>query len=219
MMSTVFLLGIYFVSVATVYGLARYKRRALGRLPPIVIVGLFSFVPGLALGRALILRTDLWDLLSRAPTWLSAGLSVLIIVGTIPARRGIRKNVLDRAADNARHFQDKLPERLLAIEAAENRGETTIEKASKRKTQILREADRKVAIDGVGRFLYVLLKLHLVRVSLQVLGVVAIALWEYGSPFSHAILEGSTMFAVDGVFVSGPYMIVLYSLTFFGRSG
>jgi flagellar biosynthesis component FlhA len=173
MIYTLTLLGIYILSVLVIYGVSRFRPHTLWRLHPILIVALFSFVPAVALGREMLLRTELWEMVSAVPSWLSIGLSALFVVGIIPVRRWIRKDVLDRTAEAARQFLNGLPERMMSIEAAESREEISAEEAAEQKTHVQRAADRVAAIHGVGRFLYWLLKLHFVRIAVQIgVGVV-----------------------------------------------
>ncbi|MEX2443146.1 MAG: FHIPEP family type III secretion protein [Alkalispirochaeta sp.] len=216
MIYTLTLLGIYILSVLVIYGVSRFRPHTLWRLHPILIVALFSFVPAVALGREMLLRTELWKMVSVVPSWLSIGLSALFVVGIIPVRSWIRKEVLERTAEGARQFLDSLPERMMSIEAAESREEISAEEAAEQKTHVQRAADRVAAIHGVGRLLYLLLKLHLVGTGIQAAGGVAIALREYGIPVGQAVLENSTTIAVGAVAIIGPLLVLLCVIRTFG---
>jgi len=212
MIYTLTLLGIYILSVLVIYGVSRFRPHTLWRLHPIPIVALFSFVPAVALGREILLRMELWEVVSTVPIWLSAGLTVLLVVGIIPARRWIRKDVLDRTKDSARQFLDSLPERMMSVEAAECRREISMEEATERKTQVQRAADRVATIHGVGRFLNLLLKLHLVRMGLQILGAIAIDAWSEGAAGWQTLNACSTVVIIDGALILGPFLLLMGSL-------
>ena len=209
MIYTLTLLGIYILSVLVIYGVSRFRPHTLWRLHPILIVALFSFVPAVALGRGMLLRTELWEMVSAVPSWLSIGLSALFVVGIIPVRRWIRKDVLDRTAEAARQFLNGLPERMMSIEAAESRREISVEEAAARKTQVQRDVDWVSAIDAVGRFLYLLLKLHLVRIGFQILGGVAVAIWDNNIPVGQATLTYASLIGIDGSIILGPILVLL----------
>tara|TARA_B100000614_G_scaffold188044_1_gene169026 strand:+ start:403 stop:1077 length:675 start_codon:yes stop_codon:yes gene_type:complete len=203
------LTGIYILSVLVIYGIARRRPGTLWHLHPILIVALFSFVPAIALGREMFLRTELWDVVSAVPTWFSAGLSVMFVVGIIPVRKWIRKNVLDRTSEASRQFLNGLPERMMAIDAAESRGEISMEEAAARKMQVQRAADRAAAIDGVGRFLYLLLKLHILWVGLQIAGAAFVDLWLKGLPVDRHLFHQATLVAVEGIMVFIPILLLI----------
>lgn len=113
-------------------------------------------MPALALGREMLLGTRLSETFTAIPDWVLLGLSGLFVVGVLPVRNWTRRDVLERSANAARRFLDKLPERVMSTEAAESRGDISLEEATERKIRIQRDADRLAAVDGVGRFLYLL---------------------------------------------------------------
>ena len=153
-------------------------------------------------------------MVSAVPTWLSVGLSVLFVVGIIPVRRWIRNDVLDRTAKASRKLLDSLPERMMWIEAAESRREISMEESTKRQTQVQRAADRVAAIDGVGRFLYLLLKLHLVRVGLQIAGTVMLGIIDHAAPVENILRSALGLVSVDALVIVVPYLILVGRLRF-----
>lgn len=213
MIYTPTLLGIYILSVLVIYGISRFMPHTLWRLHPILIVALFSFVPAVALGREMLLRTELWELVSAVPTWLSAGLSVLFVVGIIPVRTWIRKEVLDRTAEASRQSLNGLPERMMVIDAAENRREISMVESTRRKTQVQRDVDRVAAIDGVGRFLYLLLKLHLVLVGLQIVGATVGIFWSESIEVQYGLPPLVLRTGIDAGFVLVPFVILIGTST------
>lgn len=161
-------------------------------------------MPAIALGREMLLGTELWELVSAVPTWLSAGLSVRFVVGIIPVRKSIRKNVLDRTAEASRQFLNALPERMMSIDAAESRGEISMGEFAERKMQVQRDVDRAAAIHGVGRFLYLLLKLHLVTVGLQIAGTVMLGVIDHAAPIENISRLALGLVSVDAIVIVVP---------------
>lgn len=208
MIYAITLLGIYILSVLVIYFIARFRPHVLWRLHSVLFVALFSFVPAIALGREMLLRTELRELVSMAPTWLSTGFAVLFVVGIIPLQRWIRTDVLDRTAGAARNSLDKLPEQMMTIEAAECRREISMEEATERKAQVQRGADRMAAIDGVGRVLYWLLKLHLVRLGIQFVGSVTTAIWLTTYSLQEATTTNLSLVAADAFMIIAPCLLL-----------
>lgn len=160
----------------------------------------------------MLLRTELWDVVSTVPMWFSVGVSVLFVVGIIPVRKWIRKDVLEWTAEASRQFLNGLPERMMAIDAAASRREISMEESTERKTQVQRAADRVATTDGVGRFLYLLLKLHLVRVGLQIAGGTFVGLWLRRLPLDLHLFHQATLVAVEGIMVFIPVLLLMYTI-------
>lgn len=208
MIHTIVLLGIYFLSVTTIICIAQVRPRLLWRLHPIPVVALFSFVPAIALGLEISLRTELWNLLSAVPVWFSTGLSVLFVVAVFPVRKWIQESVIERTAEAAREFLDQLPQRMMSIEAAESRSEISVEEATERKMQIHRDVDRMSAIDGTGRLLYLVLKLHLLRIGLQIVGGKIVGAWSTSFEAQSGLAEVIRLTGIDAVLLLLPIMIL-----------
>lgn len=208
MMYTLILVVTHILSVVIICGIVRFRPSAMWRLYPIVAVGLFSFVPALALGREMFLGTDVSNLLSAVPIWMPATIAVLFTSGIIPLRRWIRQDVLDRTAEFARRFLDELPGKVMAIEAAESRGDITIEDTSARRAQIQRDVDRIGAIDGCSRFLHVLLKIQMLRLVLQVVGGVVLGIWSKGLGVRESVVITGAAVGIDVLFIFLPYLLL-----------
>lgn len=100
----------------------------------------------------------------------------------------------------------------MSIDAAVSRREISMEQSTERKTHVQRDVDRVAAIDGVERFLYSLLKLHLLRIGLQILGAIAIDAWSEGAVGWQAFNACSTMVIIDGTLILGPFLLLVGSL-------
>jgi flagellar biosynthesis component FlhA len=112
---------------------------------------------------------------------------------------------------------DELPSKIMAIEAKVSEGSMKHAAADRCKFKIQRLLDLLAAIDGTGRLLYLLLKIHLLRLGLQILGSVAIYFWS-NSALSWRILSiCSSMIIVDGVLIFAPYMLLIVAIALLNR--
>lgn len=211
------LLGIYLLSVGMLLIIARRHPDRLRKLNSFVWVGIYSFVPAIALGREILLSTGPSTLIATVPTWLSGGIAALTVMAILPVRTWIRRRNLERTGNAARQCMVHLPERMMEIEAETSRGAISVDDGNRRKQMIQREMDRAAAVDGVGRFLYLLLKIHLLRLGLQVLGAVAIDAWSEAGIGWHALDACSAMIIIDGACILEPFLLLMTSLTVLGR--
>ncbi len=78
--------------------------------------------------------------------------------------------------------------------------------------QIQRECDRISAIDGIGRFLYLLLKIHLVRLGLQIVGAITIEALLTGVYGWYLLSIGSSLIIVDVALIIGPYLLLICAI-------
>ena len=218
MMCSLILLGIYALSVFSLAVTVRLNPDRLRRLHPFLWISVFSFVPAVALGREILLRSGLSPIIARVPAGPTAGVAALFIIAIIPVRRWVRKNILERTADAARQSLNELPRRVISIEAAENRRDISMEEATERKARIRRDLDRIAAIDALGRLFYLLLKIHILRMSLQAAGIVAISHWRYGSPPGVTLLSVLRWVGVDGMLIFVPFMVIIWSLYYLSYS-
>lgn len=100
----------------------------------------------------------------------------------------------------------------MAIEAEISRGTISVDDGNRRKQAIQREIDRVAAVDGVGRFLYLLFKIHLFGLGLQVLGAVAIDVWSGARVGWNTLNACSVMIIIDGACILGPYLLSMTAL-------
>ncbi|MDA3949476.1 MAG: hypothetical protein PF508_09625 [Spirochaeta sp.] len=189
--------------------IARRHPNRLRKLNSFVWIGIYSLVPAIALGRQILLSTGPSMLTTMVPTWLSGGIAAFTVMAILPVRTWIRRRILERTAQGARQFLDSLPVRMMEIEAEISRGAISFVDGNRRKRLIQREMDRVAAVDGVGRFLYLLFKIHLFRQGLQVLGVVAIDAWSEAGVGWHTLDTGSTMVIIEGACILGPYLLLM----------
>lgn len=91
------------------------------------------------------------------------------------------------------------------------------DEADRCKFQLQRQMDRLAARDVTGRFLYLLFKIHLLRLGLQIIGSVAIY-FESDGVLSWRILSVcSSIIIVDLVLVFGPYMLLIAAAALLNR--
>jgi hypothetical protein len=211
MISTTILLGIYILSVLMLFGKALLKPINQYRLHPTILVGLYSFVPALSLGRQM-LTTEFQAIITPVPVWFTGDLASLTLILIIPCRKWIRKNALERPTQSARQGLDQLPGRIMAIEAKASEGSMEHDEADRCKFGIQRQLDRSTAIDGPGRFLYLMIKIHLFRLGLQILRSVVIYFETVGALSWHTLSICSSMIIVDVALILGPYMLLMTSI-------
>lgn len=206
------LLGIYLLSVAALAVIARFRPDRLHRLHAFLWVGVFSFVPAIALAREILLSANSSTFITMVPTWMTGGTAALAVIAAISIRKWIQSRILDRTAQAARQFLDELPKRVMRIEADVTRGVTALDDADRRKLRLQREMDRVAAIDGVARFLYLLLKIHFVRLGLQGLGAVAVDAWSEAGIGWYTLDVCSTMVIIEGACILGPHLLLMTAL-------
>ena len=206
------------LSVVSLAVTVRLNPERLQRLHPFLWISVFSFVPAVALGREFLLRSGLSTIIARVPAGPTAGIAALFIIAIIPVRRWARKNILERTADAARQSLNELPRRVIAIEAAENRRDISMKEATERKAQIQRDLDRIAVMDALGRLFYLLLKVHILRISVQAAGIVAISHWRYAAPFEATLMLVLRWVGVDGMLIFVPFMVIIWSLYYLSYS-
>ena len=216
MITTTILLGIYILSVLTLFGIALLKPINLYRLTPIILVGLYSFVPALSLGHQM-LTTKFQAIITPMQVWVTGGLASLVLILIIPCWKWIRKNALECPIQSARRGLDELPSQIMAIEAKVNGGSMEHDEANRSKFEIKRQLDRLAAIDSTGRFLYLMVKIHLFRIGLQFLGSVVIYFETVGALSWRILSICSSMIIVDVALILGPYMLLMVSIAFLDR--
>lgn len=216
MISTTILLGIYILSVLMLFGIVLLKPINQYRLHPTILVGLYSFVPALSLGGQM-LTTKFQAIITPMPVWFTGALASLVLILIIPCRKWIRKNALERPMQSTRLGLDKLPGRIMAIEAKVSVGSMQPDEADRCKFKIQRQLDRLAAIDGTSRFLYLMIKIHLFRLGLQILGSVVIYFETVGALSWRILSICSSMIIVDVALILGPYMLLMVSIAFLDR--
>jgi type III secretion protein V len=195
--------------VVVLFVTARYRPDRLHRAHPILVVSLYSLVPALALGRQMLLRTEYWTTVAPMPVWLSGGVAALVVIAIFLARPWVRRTALERPMHAAYEGLDDYPRRAMAIDAEVNRGSIEPVEAARRKSELQRRTDRLAAIEGSGRLLFTLLKIHLVRLGLQVAGAVAIGVWSEALSSPGILAVSSLLILVDGVLILGPYLLLI----------
>jgi hypothetical protein len=216
MIYTTIFLGIYILSVIVLVITARLQPNNIYRLHPIILVGLYSFVPALSLGHQM-LTTNFLTIITPMPVWFTGGLAGLVVIFAIPCRKWIRRNALDRPMQTARQSMDKLPGHMTALEAKVSDGSMKPDEADHCKFQLQRQMDRLAAIDGTGRFLYLLFKIHLLRLGLQIIGSVAIYFDSDGVLNWRLLSVCSSTFIVDVALIFVPYMLLIVAVTLLNR--
>jgi flagellar biosynthesis component FlhA len=124
---------------------------------------------------------------------------------------------LELSSKAAREHLERLPEKMMAIEAQLSHGKLDQGEADQAKARIHRQADRLAANDGLGRFLYALLKLHLLRLSLQTAGTITINAWPDGLSLWRMLTIASSLLIADGLFIVLPYLLLLSVIPLLGR--
>jgi len=211
MIHTMLLLILYILSVTVLLITARLKPESLYRLHPILLLGLYSFIPAINLGLHM-LRSKFWMVFEAMPLYffiLLIGLAGLILIMIIPARQLIHQNTLDLSSKAAREYLEILPKKMMAIEAQLSLGQLDQGRADQAKAQIQRQVDRLAANDGLGRLLYVLLKLHLLRLTLQIAGAIAINLWSADTSLLQTLTMTSSILITDSLLIFLPYLLLL----------
>jgi len=70
------------------------------------------------------------------------------------------------------------------------------------------------AIDCVGRFIYLLLKLHLVRIGLQIVGIVILSLMDRVAAIKNNLPSALGLVSVDALVTVLPYLMLIWGLQF-----
>lgn len=100
----------------------------------------------------------------------------------------------------------------MSIEAAESRGDLSVEEATERKARVQLDADRIATDDGVGRLLYWMLKRHMVRIGVQVAIDSTIPLMSSGVWYENVFLSTLRWTGADGTLVFVPYLVLILSV-------
>lgn len=211
MIYTTILLGLYILPVLVLFATACLRPHRLYRLHPLLLAGLYSFVPALALGIQM-LRVEFRAIITPMPLFFSGpliGLAGFALITIVPARKWIRRSILELSMKTARGFLERLPGKMMEIETQLSLGKLDLNEADRLKALIQRQVDRLAANDGLGRLLYYLLKLHLLRLTLQVAGALAISAWSNGISIWRMLTIASSLIIVDGALILVPYLLLL----------
>lgn len=114
-----------------------------------------------------------------------------------------------RVAEVAARFTlDSLPAKQMAIEAEYNSGAITEEEASKKKTDLEREADFYGAMDGASKFVSGNVKVGLLITVVNIIGGMIVGMTIHGESFDMALNTYISLAIGDGLVTQFPALII-----------